>query len=322
MERFKKRVLLLILVVVVLSLSSTSCAKKEAIYPSRPITYVICFDPGGESDITARFQQPVLTKLLGVPVAISYITGGGGGTGWAQLTKTTPDGYTIYGTNLPHTIVQPLTGNAGYKTEQIDNVYIFESTPCILVVGKDSPIKTFDDFLKYAKAHPGMSIGGSGEPSANSLATARLAQLANLKLTYVSFTGSGTAITALLGGHVDALMTYTSTFMLQKDQWRPLAVATEERVSNLLPDVPTFKELGYDLVEKAYRGVAVPPGTPENIRKVLEQAFEKVNQDPEVIKKMEDLAYVMENYNEAESKKLVDQLTPYYKQLLETTEKP
>lgn len=321
MERFNKRILSLILVLVVLSLSLTSCAKKGAVYPSTPITYVLCFDPGGESDITARFQQPVLTKLLSVPIAISYITGGGGGTGWSQLTTTTPDGYTIFGTNLPHIIVQPLTGNAGYKTEQIDNIYMFESTPCILVVGQNSPIRTFDDFLKYAKAHPGMSVGGSGEPSSNSLALARLAQLSNLTLTYVSFTGSGTAITALLGGHVDALMTYTSTFIQYKDKWLPLAVATEGRLG-ILPDVPTFKELGYDLVEKAYRGVAVPPGTPENIRKVLEQAFEKVNQDPEVIKEMENLGFIMENYNEAQSKALVDQLTPYYTQLLETTKKP
>src|SRR5450756_2693453 len=167
--------------------------------------------------------------------------------------------------------------------------------------GQNSPIRTFDDFLKYAKAHPGMSVGGSGEPSSNSLALARLAQLSNLKLTYVSFTGSGTAITALLGGHVDALMTYTSTFIQYKDKWLPLAVATEGRLG-ILPDVPTFKELGYDIVEKAYRGVAVPPGTPENIRKVLEQAFEKVNQDPEVIKEMENLGFIMENYNEAQSK--------------------
>lgn len=319
MRRIKKRTLFPILILMLtLSLSLTSCAKKQATYPSKPVTYTICFNPGGESDITARIQQKALGKVLGQSVVITYKKGGGGAAGWSALTRTKPDGYTIFGTNLPHIIVQPLTReDAGYKTDQIDNIYIFEFTPCVLAVKENSPIKTFNDFLKYAKAHPGMSIGGSGQPSANSLGAARLAQLANLKLTYVSFTGSGAAVPALLGGHVGALMTYTSMGAEYRGKMRVLAVASDERVK-ALPNVPTFKELGYDFTEGAYRGVAVPPGTPENVKKVLEQAFDKVNHDPEVVKKMEDLGFIMKYYNEAQSKALVDKLIPYYKQLLET----
>ena len=88
----------------------------------KPIQYVICFNPGGESDITARVQQKKLEKILGVPVVIQYKKGGGGAVGWSELVRKKPDGYTVYGTNLPHIIVQPMTrGSAGYKTEQIND---------------------------------------------------------------------------------------------------------------------------------------------------------------------------------------------------------
>lgn len=287
-----------------------------AAYPDKAITYVICFNPGGESDITARIQQQSLEKALGVPVVIVYKKGGGGAVGWSALMQTKPDGYTIYGTNLPHTIVQPMTrGNAGYETEKINNLYFFEFTPNILAVKKDSPIKTLKDYVEFAKKHPNLSIGGSGQPSANSLGAERFAQVANLKLTYISFTGSGAAVPALLGGHVGALMTYTTMAARYPDKMRAIAVAADKRV-NALPDVPTFKELGYDYVEGAYRGAAVPPGTPKNVKKVLEKALKKVNKDPVVIKKMEDLGFIMEDYGEADSKKLVEKLTVYYRQLL------
>ena len=116
---------------------------------------------------------------------------------------------------------------------------------------------------------------------------------------------------ALLGGHVPALMTYTSMAARYPDKIRPLAVAAKQR-AKVLPNVPTFKELGLDYIEGAYRGAAVPPGTPAEAKKVLEKAFEKINRDPEVIKKMEDLGFIMEYYGEADSKKLVDRLTGYY----------
>jgi tripartite-type tricarboxylate transporter receptor subunit TctC len=311
MKSLKLWVLFLI-IVIGLSFPTISLAK----FPDKPITYVICFNPGGESDITARIQQQPLEKILGVPIVIVYKKGGGGAVGWSELTRTTPDGYTIYGTNLPHTIVQPMTrGNAGYETEQINNVYFFEFTPNILAVKKDSEIKTVKDFIEYAKKNPGIPVGGSGQPSANSLGTEAFAKVANLKLTYISFTGSGAAVPALLGGHVKALMTYTTMAASYPDKMRALAVAADKRV-RALPGVPTFKELGFDYVEGAYRGAAVPPGAPPEVRKVLEQAFEKANYDPTVIKKMEDLGFIMEYYGEAKSKELVQKLTVYYKQLL------
>jgi tripartite-type tricarboxylate transporter receptor subunit TctC len=307
-----KWIVLLTVFALLVSFQTAAWAK----FPEKPLTYVICFNPGGESDITARIQQKPLEKILGVPVVIVYKTGGGGAVGWSEMMRAAPDGYTVYGTNLPHTIVQPMTrGNAGYETEKVDNVYFFEFTPNILAVSIDSPIKTVQDFVDFAKKNPGATVGGSGEPSANSLGTAAFAKLTGTKLTYISFTGSGAAVPALLGGHVVALMTYTSMAAEYPDKIRPLAVAADKR-AKALPGVPTFKELGFDYVEGAYRGVAVPPGTPGDVKKVLEEAFGKVNQDPEVIKKMEDLGFIMEDYGEEASRALVKKWTGYYGNLL------
>jgi tripartite-type tricarboxylate transporter receptor subunit TctC len=312
----KYNVIMIFFLVSLFGLTFVSAA--VAAYPEKTITYVICFNPGGESDITARIQQDPLEKVLGVPIVIVYKKGGGGAVGWSELMRTKPDGYTIYGTNLPHIIVQPMTrGNAGFETDKIDNVYFFEFTPDILAVAKDSNIETLQDFIEFGKKNPFASVGGSGQPSANSLGCEAFAKIAGLQLTYVPFTGSGAAVPALLGGHVKALMTYTSMAAEYPEKIRAIAVAADKR-AQALPDVPTFRELGYDFIEGAYRGVAVPPGTPKEIRMTLQNAFEKVNHEPVVIEKMEKLGFVMENYQENASKQLVTKLTTYYGDLLKS----
>ena len=314
----KRVVTRIVAVCVVLSLAliglSASAAPK---FPEKPINYIICFNPGGESDLTARLQQPFLEEVLGVKVVISYKIGGGGSVGWSELVRSKPDGYTIAGDNLPHTILQPLQrGDAGYKTEDLKRVYCFESTPNALVVRKESPFKTLKDFTEYAKAHPEVvTVGGSGSWSANHLGTIELEQLAGIKLTYIPFTGSGSAVPALLGGHVSALMTYTTMAAQYRDQMRVLAVAAEKR-SPALPDAPTFKELGYDLVEGAYRGVSAPPGTPDEIVKALADAFDKVNRNPEFVKKMHEMAFDLEFMGPEEYHKFVADRQAYYAKLL------
>jgi tripartite-type tricarboxylate transporter receptor subunit TctC len=286
-------------------------------FPNKPLTYVIAFNPGGESDIFARAQQPLLEKILGQKVVVSYKIGGGGAVGWADLLKQKPDGYTFTGHNLPHIILQPLTTpNSGYKTKEITPVYTFMSTPCILAVNAKSPFKTVEDLVKFAKANPGATlIGGSASASANEIAQKVFDKLAGIKTTYIPFTGSGDAIPALLGSHVSALMTYTTMGNQYEGEVRVLAVAADKRVSSL-PNVPTFKELGYDLVEGAFRGAAVPPGTPDSVKKILADAFEKVNKDPEFARKMEASGFKLEFFGPEASEKLVDEKIKVYAPLV------
>jgi tripartite-type tricarboxylate transporter receptor subunit TctC len=287
-------------------------------YPSKPLTYMICFDPGGESDITARFQEQPLKKYFGQNVVIIYKIGGGGSIGWSELVQSKPDGYTIAGHNLPHIVLQPLErGNAGYKTLDLKNIYIFESTPDLLVVRQDSPYKTLKDFVDYAKKNPPgvVTVGGSGSSTANDLGTTMLNKAAGIKLTYIPFGGTGSAVPALLGGHVTALMTYSTMGVQYVGKFRPLAIASEERMA-VLKDVSTFKELGYDVVEGAYRGVAAPPGTPDEIVKYLANVFDKVMKDPEVQKKMDQNGFKTEYMGPEESLVLVKKKMAEYETIL------
>lgn len=293
-------------------------AANAADFPRKRLTYNICFNPGGESDITARIQEQALKKNLGVDVSIQYKIGGGGALCWSELVSSAPDGYTIAGHNLPHTILQPMEmGDAGYKTLDLKQVYMFESTPNVLMVRKDSPFNTLKDFVEYAKKNPPgvVTVGGSGTSSANDLGTAMLNKAAGIKLSYVPFAGTGSAVPALLGGHVTALMSYSPMVIQYRDKFKFLAIASEKRME-VIPDVPTFRELGYDIVEGAYRGVAAPPGTPDAIVKILADAFDKTMKDPDVKKKMDQNGFKTEFMGPEESLALVKKKTVEYEQIM------
>lgn len=291
-------------------------ATARAVFPERAITYLIPFAPGGESDIFAQAQLPFLEKELGQQVSISYVPGGGGAVGWGELVRAGADGYFVAGFNLPHIILQPLQRRKSYKTKDIRPVMIFMNTPCVLAVKKDSPYATLDDFLKATREHPGsLTLGGSGSATAGHLAVIRLNKLASVKVPYVPFTGTGEAMPALLSGHVSALMTFTTMGVQHKDDMRILAVATPERFP-ALPDVPTFRELGFDLVEGAYRGLAVPPGTPDEVIDVLYKACAAANADPGFVARMTGLGFLLENLDPAQSEALVDEKIEIYKDML------
>ncbi len=257
-------------------------------YPTKPLNYIIPFGPGGESDITARHQQSFFKDKFGQDLVISYKPGGGGAVGWSQLNSTKGDGYTIMGINLPHIIVKPMQKEVGFKTDEITGVYMFHYTPDALVVRADSEFKTLQDVIDYAKANPGkLTLSGSGKGTANHLAQIQFDDMAGIKTTYVAFKGTGKAVAALLGDQVKAEWGYTSVGAKHEGKVRLLAVAMEERHPKF-PDVPTFKELGFDLVSGAYRGIAVPKSTPEEIRLKLSKMIADINADPEFRKRMEN----------------------------------
>jgi len=263
----------------------------QGTFPDKPINYIIPFVPGGESDIAARLQGKVASKLTGKDFVVQNKAGAGGALAWGQLNSLPGDGYTVVGSNLPHIILQPLEGQVQYKTDDIVNVFFFHYTPDALVVAADSPYKTFADLAAAAKASPGkLTIAGSGTNSANHMAFQRLEVQGKLKMTYVPFKGTGDLTTALLGKHVDAAMTYPTFAVSNKEKTRVLAVATPNRLPQF-PNTPTFKELGFDWVDGAYRGIAVPKSTPEAVRKQISDLFLKINSDPEHRKQMQDGGY-------------------------------
>ncbi|RHZ99279.1 tripartite tricarboxylate transporter substrate binding protein [Cereibacter sphaeroides] len=268
-------------------------AQSAADFPTKPVTYIIPFNAGGESDISARYQQAEWEAVTGQPVVIQYQAGAGGAQAWSQLNAIEGDGYTIMGINLPHTVLQPIEANVGYKTDELTPVNYFHYTPDAIFVPKDSEFQTLADLVEHAKANPGaVTFSGSGSNSSNNLAQAKFDQLAGITTTYIPFSGTGPAITAVLGSQTVAGFNYATSAVNQGDALRMLAVAADERLP-AFPDVPTFKELGYDLVGGAYRGVAVPDATPEELRTRISDIVTEINQRPDFVKKMEEGGFVL-----------------------------
>jgi len=263
-------------------------------------------------------QQKYLEEDLKVKFLITYKTGGGGSVCWAELVRSKPDGYTIAGVNEPHTILQPLQRtDTGYKTEDLTRIACFQYTPSVLIVRKDSPFKTLQDMVEFAKKNPGVvTIGGTGTWASTHFAYLLFEKAAGIKLTYIPYAGSGATKPAILGGHVSAIVGHPTHAVELGDQIRVLAVCAEER-SKALPNVPTFKELGYPgVVEGSYRGVAAPPGTPKEIVERLASAFKKINFNPEFQKKMTEMGFDLLWWGPDEYNAEIKKRTEYYKKLL------
>ncbi|MFO1309103.1 MAG: tripartite tricarboxylate transporter substrate binding protein [Burkholderiales bacterium] len=269
----------------ILALCAASLAPLAAAQPcpDKNVNYWQAFPPGGESDLSARHQQMVLkAKCPAIDLIIQYKAGAGGALMWSQMNQLPGDGLNVVGINLPHIVFQPIEGQVSYRTEDVTPVFWFHYTPDALVVPEASPYRSFADFVKAAKAEPEkLSLGGSGLNSANHAAHERLNKVFGIKTTYVPFKGTGDMTTAVVGAQVTGAMSYTAFAINNKSRVRALAVAMDKR-HPLLPDVPTFKELGVDWVDGAYRGIGVPKGTLPEARKRLADLWLALNTDPEM----------------------------------------
>jgi tripartite-type tricarboxylate transporter receptor subunit TctC len=251
--------------------------------PEKNLLYWQAFPPGGESDLSARHQQVVLKKkCTAIDTIIQYKAGAGGGLMWGQMNNLPGDGLNVVGINLPHIVFQPIEGEVQYKTTDITPAYWFHYTPDVLVVPESSPIKNFAEFIAAAKSAPGkMNLGGSGLNSANHAAHERLNAAFGIKSTYVPYKGTGDMSMAVVGAQIDGAVTYTPFAIANRGKVRALAVAMEKR-HPMMPNVPTFRELGVDWVDGAYRGIGVPKSTSPEARKKLSDMWAALNNDAEM----------------------------------------
>lgn len=265
----------------VLALASTVVMiGAAAAFPDKPVNYIIPFGEGGESDISARLQIPHFKDEFATEISLTYKPGGGGAIAWKALNSMPADGHTIMGVNLPHIAIQPMRSNAAYATRDLTPVYWFHYTPDAIVVRRDSPFETLGELITYAKDNPGqLTFSGSGRGTANHLAQVSFDKLADIESQYIPFKGSAAAVTALQIEQVSAQWGYTTVGIANAKSVRLLAVAMEDR-HPAFPDVPTFRELGFEMVTGAFRGIAVPAETPEDRRQAWSDMIAAVNADP------------------------------------------
>jgi tripartite-type tricarboxylate transporter receptor subunit TctC len=254
-------------------------------YPSRPITFVIGYPAGGMTDTSARPLVSAASKILGQPIVVVNKPGGGSVVAMAALKNEKPDGYTIGILTTGGTLSQYMRKVPYDSAKDLTPIMQHVVHLYGLVVRSDSPWKTFKEFIDYAKTNPGKirySTAGPGTPQ--HLVMERLALKEQVKWTHIPFEGGAPAVSALLGGHVEACSQTTEwKTHVEAGRLRGLALYAEKRASGL-PNVPTLLEMGYNIVAPGALCLVGPKGIPPQIVETLHRAFKKAMEDPDYIR--------------------------------------
>jgi len=264
-------------------------ASAQDVYPSKPITLIVPFPPGGVADIVGRPFAEALSRELKTPVIIENKPGAGGGIGMGAVAKAKADGYTLLMALSSISILpeaDKVLGRAPlYQLDQFTPIARLTADPTILAVRADSPWKTLQDFVADARRRPGaITYGSSGNYGTMHVPMEMFAHRADVKLLHVPFTGGGPAVVALLGGQVDALSTGPSTVLqhVKAGKVRVLASWGDHRLASL-PDVKTLTESGFDAVFFQWCALFAPAGTPEPVLSRLLEAARVAVADPRFV---------------------------------------
>jgi tripartite-type tricarboxylate transporter receptor subunit TctC len=302
MKRFILSVLCFCLVL------SFGSAANAGDYPDHPIQIVVPYSAGGGTDLSARVMAKVIRKYLGVPMVVVDQPGGSGAIGTSGVSHSTPDGYTLgMGAQGPLTML-PCYGGIDYTKDSFDYLALMGRNLILVGVNKDAPFQDGKELIEWAKAHPGkLTVGVSGAGGAPRIATEGFAAAAGIKVKCMPFNGSAPAITACVGGHIDAVAAHPAELVNQSKAGNInlIMVMEPERIA-LFPDVPTTKELGVNFTWAAWKGVIAPKGLPAEVKAKLEDALNKTFHDPEFLKKMENLGEFIDYRDGAGFKKLVE----------------
>lgn len=277
LDNFKKGLKKIFFVSIALfTLFASAGVAAAADFPKGPITLMIPFPPGGSTDVSARAIAAAIEPILKVPVVCENKTGGGGSVGWMWLSRQKPDGYTI-GMATTSIILQQYTGVSGVKVSEFDPIAMIAYSPCAISVPANSPFKNVKDLVDYAKKNPGkIRVSNSGTGSIWHLCASALEDAAGVKFTHVPFKGGKDALVAMLGGHVEVSGSSVGEIgeFVKAGKSMALGIMRKERFPPF-PDIPTFKEQGYDLEMGPLFGLIAPKGIPKEYIKILDAACKK-----------------------------------------------
>jgi tripartite-type tricarboxylate transporter receptor subunit TctC len=262
----------------------------EAAWPTKPMTLVVPFPPGGASDVVGRLLAQRLTESLGVPVVIENKAGAATAIGATHGARAPKDGYTLLlSSGSTFTVTPNLNDKLPYRLEDFEPVAPVATVPFAFVVKKDFPAATLPEFVAYAKANPGrINNATNGQGSMVHLLGELVASGLDVKLTQVHYKGAAPAMMDMIGGVVDSNVEALTNVVpnVAAGQYRALAVLSAERMP-LLPDTPTFRELGYpSVVGETWYGVFAPAGTPAPVVQRLSTALRAITTSPSYVEAM------------------------------------
>jgi tripartite-type tricarboxylate transporter receptor subunit TctC len=276
-----------ILVIVALAAAS---AQAQDVYPTKPVSMIAPFPPGGVADIVGRPLAASMEKTLKQPVLVVNRPGAGGAVGTTSVAKAAPDGYTILMSLSSVSIFpvsDPMNGRPlPYQLSDFAPIALVTADPTILVVSTDGPYKTIQEFIAAAKAYPNqMNYSSSGTYGTLHVAMEMFASAAGIRMFHIPYQGGGPAVAALLGGQVHALASGPAAVVgqIKGGKMRALAGWGDKRLP-AMPELPTFKELGYKDVEfYIWSGVFVPAATPAPVQVKLREAVRAAVADPQFV---------------------------------------
>jgi len=288
--------LTLMSLIAVMGILASGPAAAGAAYPERPIKMIVPWAAGGDTDAIHRVIASSMEKQLGKPVVIVNIAGASGTVGAREAMKAAPDGYTILAIHdFIHTTYYTGVGDLTYK--DFDPVALLTSTPSVFAAYGKTPWTSMKELIEDARKRPEQITVGVSLGSTSHFFPAMIGQAAGIKWKYVSYEGTAPRMTALMGGHV--LLGETNLTQLDKvkaGQIKMLAIATAARVPEL-PDMPTLKDLGIDIVYAVNRGIVAPKGTPEAVLAKLEEVCARAVKDPTVTDAMKKQGTLIEFMN-------------------------
>jgi tripartite-type tricarboxylate transporter receptor subunit TctC len=316
----KKEVFINLVAMLIVALGISAYA---ADYPTKPITLMVAYPAGGETDIGARILAAIAEKDLGQPIIVVNKGGAGGQIGWTELARQKGDGYYIGFVNPPalNSIILDPERKATFNLDNFVPIINQVVDPCCFYVKPESPHKTFKDLLEHAKKGPGtITLTTTGILSNEHLGILMLQDAAKVKFRIVHFDGSAPILTALMGGQVEVGVDNVGgawTQRVKAGQVRPLIVMDKER-SKFYPNVPTTIEQGYPtVIMSSSRGIVGPRGIPEPIVKKLQAVFKKAMENPEHIEKMDKAGLAVKILMGDEYRKYIDNLHETVRKLME-----
>ncbi len=271
---------------IVLSVAGASVAATPAVYPDRPIRFVVGFPPGGTADVLARAIGRELTESWGQPVVLDNRPGAGSMIGSELVAKSPADGYTLLMVTSSHAVATTMTRNATYHpVDSFTPITQVAATPLALIGNLSAPAKSMRELLVYAKANPGqLNFGSSGSGSTTHLAGELLNTLAGIKLVHVPYRGGAPSMNELLGGQIQLLVISWPSAMPQIKASRVTGMGiTSAKRSSALPEVPTFAEAGvagYEAVQ--WYAVLAPAGLPAGVAQKLNAEITRIVRLPKV----------------------------------------
>ncbi|WP_052719329.1 tripartite tricarboxylate transporter substrate binding protein [Halomonas sp. HG01] len=247
-------------------------------YPTKSVNMIVPFSAGGGNDTFVRALQPLLEEQLGESLVIRNIAGGGGAVGMSRAVASEPDGYTLLAASNAMLTLEAM-GNVPFTHDDFDFIAKVVDEPYLLAVGEDSPYQDLEALVEASAEGP-IKVGTSGVGSSAYITTSAIANRTGANLNPIPYPGGSEAISAAMGGHVDAVVLGGAELRsaLQSDRLEALATTYGERGESL-PEVPTFKESGYDLVLSVWRGIAAPKGLPQEVKEEWVAAVQQIVDD-------------------------------------------